>query len=127
MVRILIIVVIAVIAAALLYAATRPDTFRVERSTRINASPEKLIALISDFHQWEKWSPWENIDPAIQRTYSGATQGPGAVYAWAGNTDLLLRPYEVLSCVANPAILEVAHNSLRSFLQHRHMLVGGLA
>ena len=40
---------------------------------------------------------------------------------------LLLRPCEVLSGVPNPTILEVAHNALRSFLQHRHMLVGGLA
>jgi nucleotide-binding universal stress UspA family protein len=40
---------------------------------------------------------------------------------------LLLRPCEVLSGVSNPTVLEVAHNPLRGFLQHRHMLVGGLA
>jgi ATP-dependent DNA helicase RecG len=45
----------------------------------------------------------------------------------ASNFGLLLRPSKVLSGISNPAILEVAHNSLRSFLQHRHMLVGGLA
>lgn len=40
---------------------------------------------------------------------------------------LLIRPCEVLSCVANPAILEVANNTLRVLLQHRHMIVRGLA
>ena len=99
MLKLLASIVVAIIAAALLYAATRPNSFRVERSTRINASPEKLFTLISDFHQWENWSPWEKIDPAIQRTYtgpsqgrarpgSGPSQGPGAVYAWAGNKDI---------------------------------------
>ena len=88
MLKLLASIVVAIIAAALLYAATRPNSFRVERSTRINASPEKLFTLISDFHQWENWSPWEKIDPAIQRTYTGPSQGPGAVYAWAGNKDI---------------------------------------
>ena len=40
---------------------------------------------------------------------------------------LLLRPCEVSSRIANPTILEVAHNALRVLLQHRHVLVGGLA
>jgi len=100
MLKILATIVIAVIAAALLYAATRPDTFRVERSTRINASPEKLFTLISDFHQWENWSPWEKIDPALQRTYSGATQGRGAIYAWAGNKDIGQGRMEVTEAAA---------------------------
>jgi len=100
MFKILATIVIAVIAAALLYAATRPDTFRVERSTRINASPEKLFALISDFHQWENWSPWEGIDPALQRTYSGANQGQGAIYAWAGNKDIGQGRMEVIEAAA---------------------------
>ncbi|MEY2862139.1 MAG: hypothetical protein RL392_2597 [Pseudomonadota bacterium] len=105
MFKILLTIVIAVIAAALLYAATRPDSFRVERSTRINASPDKIFALISDFHQWEKWSPWEKIDPTIQRTYTGATQGPGAVYAWAGNKDIGQGRMEITEAAAPSKVL----------------------
>lgn len=76
------------IAATLLYAATRPDTFRIERSTSIHASPEAIFPLINDFHAWEAWSPWEKIDPQVKRTYSGAAQGTGAVYEWLGNKDV---------------------------------------
>ena len=76
------------IAAVLIYAATRPDSFRIERSATIKAAPEKVFPLINDFHQWEAWSPWEKIDPGLKRTYEGAASGKGAVYTWNGNKDV---------------------------------------
>ena len=98
-------IIVALIAAVLLYAATRPDSFRVERSIRINAAPDKIFPLISDFHQWEAWSPWEKIDPAIQRTYSGAASGKGAVYAWAGNKDIGQGRMEVVEATSPAKVL----------------------
>ena len=82
------IIIAILIAAILIYAATRPDTFRIERSTSIKAPPERIFPIINDFHQWEAWSPWEKIDPEIKRTYSGTTNGKGAVYEWRGNKDI---------------------------------------
>jgi hypothetical protein len=79
------IVVLVLLAGLLGFAATRPDTFRVQRSTSIAAPPQKISALIQDFHQWISWSPWEKLDPALKRTYSGAASGTGAVYEWEGN------------------------------------------
>jgi len=82
-------VVIAIlIAGILIYAATRPDTFRIERSTSIKAPPEKIFPLINDFHRWAEWSPWEKIDPAVRRSYLGADSGKGAAYVWMGNKDV---------------------------------------
>lgn len=74
------------IAAVLIFASTRPDSFHVERSTLIKAPPDKIFGLINDFHRWTAWSPWEGLDPAMQRTHSGAAQGVGAAYAWQGNS-----------------------------------------
>lgn len=88
MVRKLLLAMAVLIVLVLIYAATRPDSFRIERSTRIKAPPEKIFALINDLHQWEAWSPWEKIDPQIRRTYSGAASGKGAVYEWNGNKDI---------------------------------------
>jgi hypothetical protein len=61
------------------------DTFTVTRSAFIAAPPEAIFPLIEDLHRWQAWSPWEKIDPAMQRTYSGAAKGPGAIYNWSGN------------------------------------------
>lgn len=88
MLKAIVIIFAASIAAILLYATTRPDTFRIERSVSINAPPETIFPLIDDFHQWEAWSPWEKIDPGVKRTYSGAANGKGAVYEWLGNKDV---------------------------------------
>jgi uncharacterized protein YndB with AHSA1/START domain len=80
------VVLVVLIAAVLIFAATRPDTFSVQRSATIKAPPEKVFALINDFHSWPAWSPWEKLDPAMQRTHSGAAAGKGAAYAWLGNS-----------------------------------------
>jgi hypothetical protein len=80
------------IAAALLgllgYASTQPDTFVVERAVHIQAPPDKIYPYLADFRQWSAWSPWEKRDPAMQRRFSGAASGQGAVYAWEGNRDV---------------------------------------
>ncbi|MEO7754416.1 MAG: SRPBCC family protein [Terracoccus sp.] len=60
--------------------------FRVSRSTEIDASPERLHALVDDFHEWQKWSPWEGLDANLEREYSGPRSGVGATYAWSGNS-----------------------------------------
>jgi uncharacterized protein YndB with AHSA1/START domain len=83
-----IIVTVVLIAAIFIYAATRPNSFRVQRATSIKAPPEKIFLLINDFRQWAAWLPWEKIVPAIKRTYSGAANGKGALYEWSSNKDI---------------------------------------
>jgi uncharacterized protein YndB with AHSA1/START domain len=61
------------------------QTYTVERSTTIDAAPDRVFAQLADFHHWARWSPWEDVDPGMQRTYSGSPSGQGAVYAWQGN------------------------------------------
>jgi uncharacterized protein YndB with AHSA1/START domain len=82
------IVVAIIIAGVLIFAATKPDTFRVERSAVIKAPPEKIFAILNDFQKWGSWSPWENKDPAMKRTFGATTSGKGAKYAWEGNKDV---------------------------------------
>ena len=82
------IVVVVLLAAILIFAATTPDTFRVQRATSIKAPPEKIFPLINDLHGWDAWSPWEKMDPAMKRTFSGAASGKGAVYEWEGNHEV---------------------------------------
>ena len=84
------------IAVVLLLALTKPNTFAVQRAISIEAPAEKIFALINDFHQWGTWSPYENKDPAMKRSYSGAESGKGAVYAWDGNNNVGSGRMEIL-------------------------------
>lgn len=61
------------------------DTYTVARSVTVDASPASVYAQIANFHHWVDWSPWEGVDPAMVRTYSGPESGVGAQYGWTGN------------------------------------------
>jgi uncharacterized protein YndB with AHSA1/START domain len=81
----IVILLIMLTAAVFVFAATRPDTFRIQRRTSITAPPDKVFALINDFHNWNLWSPWEKMDLSMKKTHRGASSGRGAVYEWEGN------------------------------------------
>ncbi len=81
----IVLVFAVLIAVFLIIVALQPATFSVERTKVIAAPPDKPFALVNDFHEWTKWSPWEGIDPAMKRTYEGPPAGIGAKYSWEGN------------------------------------------
>jgi hypothetical protein len=85
---IIVLVIAALLAGVMIYATTKPDSFGVTRSTTVKAPPEKIFASINDFQQWRVWSPYENKDPAMKRTFGAVTAGPGATYAWDGNNEV---------------------------------------
>ena len=99
------IVIAVLIAAVLVFAATRPDNFRVERSVTIKAPPEKIYPYFDDFTRWAVWSPWERLDPAMKRTFSGPPTGAGAVYAWQGNSKVGEGRMEILESSPSSKLL----------------------
>ncbi len=93
--------VAAIIAIILILASMQPNDFKVVRSASMKAPAEKIHPLISDFHQWDKWSPWEKLDPNLQRTHSGAASGKGAIYHWKGNDKVGEGQMEILDTTPN--------------------------
>src|SRR5258706_7791020 len=93
------------IAAVLILAAIKPDTFSVRRVITVKAPPEKIFPLINDFHQWGSWSPYENKDPAMKRSFSGSADGKGAVYGWEGNRNVGSGRMEILDTSAPSKIV----------------------
>lgn len=61
------------------------SVFEVVRRAHIAADPARVHDLINDFQRWRSWSPWERLDPALERDYSGSDAGVGSRYAWSGN------------------------------------------
>lgn len=59
--------------------------FEISRSITVQAEAAAVHGLVNDFHEWPKWSPWEDLDPDLQRTYTCPDSGVGAHYAWLGN------------------------------------------
>ena len=94
-VTVAIILALAVVVILIL-AVTKPATLHVQRAIDIKAPAEKIFPLISDFHQWLSWSPYEKKDPAMKRTYGGADSGKGATYAWDGDKNVGSGRMEIL-------------------------------
>lgn len=69
----------------LVVIVTRPATYQVTRIGRMTSPPGAPFAEVNDFRRWTDWSPWEHIDPNLQRTYEGPSAGVGAKYSWQGN------------------------------------------
>jgi hypothetical protein len=104
-IAIIAVVLVIAIAIILILAATKPDTFSVQRATVVKAPPERIFPLINDFHQWGTLSPYENKDPAMNRSYSGAASGRGAIYAWEGNKNVGSGRMEILDASAPSKIV----------------------
>jgi uncharacterized protein YndB with AHSA1/START domain len=107
----------AAIAVVLFLASRKSDTFRVQRAAAIHAPPEKIFPLISDFHQWRAWSPYEDRDPNLERNYGGAASGKGAVYEWNGNKNVGSGRMEILDAPP-PGKVVIKLDFLKPFEAH---------
>jgi hypothetical protein len=101
-------VMVVVFAFLMGLAATKPKTFTLSRTTLIAASPVDIFPLIDDFHEWPRWSPWEKLDPNLQRTYGGTARGKGAIYSWQGNRTVGQGRMEIAeSCVNSRVVVDL--------------------
>lgn len=97
-------IIVLAILAILVIAALKPNSFRVERSIDINAPAEKIFPVLNDLRQQRHWSPWDQKDPAMKRTYSGAETGVGSKYAWDGNKNIGTGSQEITATNPNSKI-----------------------
>jgi hypothetical protein len=93
---------------------TDDGTYRVERSVDIDASADALFPYLVDFHRWLAWSPWEDLDPNLYRSYSGAETDVGAVYEWSGNREAGQGRMEIIDA-SPPSALSIQLDFVKPF------------
>jgi len=98
-------------------AASKPNTFRYERMTEVQAPAETVFALVNDFHRWKDWSPYEKLDPAMKRTINGSPSGRGAVYAWESQGDAGVGRMEITEST-NPSKIAIKLDFSKPFTAH---------
>ena len=80
------------------------DTYTVVRTATIDAPASELYERVVDLHRWESWSPWADLDPDMDLTYSGADAGVGAVYEWSGNSKAGAGRMEIVEVVPDERV-----------------------
>jgi hypothetical protein len=84
----ILIAVVAIVAAFAAFVALQPSEYRIARSATIAAPASNIFAQVNDFHKWDAWSPWAKLDPNAKTAFEGPSAGEGAVFAWAGNSQI---------------------------------------
>ncbi len=88
MIKKILFLVVAAMAAFAGYVAMQPPQYRVERSALMAASPAAVFDHVNDLKKWEAWSPWAKKDPNAKATFEGPSAGKDAVMGWSGNDDV---------------------------------------
>jgi carbon monoxide dehydrogenase subunit G len=117
MIKTIAIIVVVLVAGILILAATKPDSFRVQRATSIKAPPAKIFPYLNDLHNFGAWSPYEKKDPAMKRTFSGPASGKGAVYEWDGDKNVGKGRMEIAD-TATPSKVVIKLDFVRPFEAH---------
>jgi hypothetical protein len=85
MVKIVLIGLAVLLGIFPIVVAVQPSEYTVTRSAAVAAPASAVFPAVNDLHRWQRWSPWEGLDPAMKRTYEGPAAGVNATYAWVGN------------------------------------------
>jgi hypothetical protein len=109
--------VLLVVVALLLFAATKPNSFRVQRSITIHASQEKVFSLINDLHSWDSWSEDNAGNGTVQKIHSGPASGVGAAAEWNGSGRAGAAKMLITESVA-PSKVSVEVDWLKPFVAH---------
>ena len=89
-------ILIGVAGVLVLFVAvvtTRPSAYHVERKLEVAAPADVVFGVLNDLHQFAGvlvlfGSPWEKLDPHMQKTFEGPAAGVGQSYAWNGNKEV---------------------------------------
>lgn len=100
----ILVIILLLILVLVIFAMTKPNEFAIRRSISIHAPAEKVYALIADFREWPKWSPWEKLDPGMKKTLSGADMSKGAIYEWEGNKQVGAGRMEIIEALPSSRI-----------------------
>jgi Polyketide cyclase / dehydrase and lipid transport len=89
MLEIILIGVAGVLVLFVAVVAKRPSAYHVERKLEVAAPTDLVFGVLNDLHQFAGvlvlfGSPWEKLDPNMQKTFEGPGAGVGQSYAWSG-------------------------------------------
>ena len=101
-------IVIAIAALAVLLVVVGlflPRLAHVERSVSVKAAPSTVFTVLNSFRQFNRWSPWADIDPQMKSSFEGPESGVGARLTWSGNSSVGSGSQEIIDSQATSRIV----------------------
>jgi len=75
-------ILLALLVLFLLLGLLTSKHHTIVRETLIDAPQNMVHDQIYDLKKWDTWSPWEQSDATIKKTYGPTTAGKGSYYTW---------------------------------------------
>lgn len=75
-------IVVAIAVAVVVVGFLLPSEQFVSRSVVVEADQAEVFALVNDYRQFNRWSPWAAKDPDTKYEFSGPDSGVGAKMSW---------------------------------------------
>ena len=82
----------------------QPEEFKLVRSARMSAPPEKIFPHVNNLRLWDAWSPWAKLDPNAKNSFTGPESGVGASMSWSGNKKIGEGCMTIIASHANQSI-----------------------
>lgn len=108
------VILLGLVVAFVVVVAMQPTDFTIARSASMAAPVEEVFAQVNDFHHWEAWSPWLELDPNAKATFEGPDAGEGAVFRWAGNQEIGEGSMTILQSVP-PEVIRIRLDFVKPF------------
>ena len=77
-------VVLAMIVILTIVIAVQPDRAHIEKSIMINAPAAAIFPEVSNYQNFNAWSPWSKMDPEAKQTFDGPPGSVGSSMSWSG-------------------------------------------
>ena len=77
-------VVLALTVILVIVVAMQPESAHIEKSIVIDAPAASIFPEVSNYHNFNAWSPWAKMDPKAKQTFEGQDGSVGSTMSWNG-------------------------------------------
>lgn len=92
-------IIIGIIALIVIVAFAIPMKIVVEEKIQINAARSLIYENVSKFENFQKWSPWADLDPNQTSSIKGQDGTLGARYDWSSTSDEVGTGYQTITAI----------------------------
>ncbi len=92
------------LSGLLLYAAVQPPEYLIQREVTIKANPETIFPHLVNTKSVDEWMPWKDTDPQVKISYSGPSEGIGAISSWESPGQMGVGQAEVIEVIPNQLV-----------------------
>lgn len=112
---IIIYIIAGIILLFLLLGLAISNDMNYEKSVHINANAKQIWPSVSSHEGMDKWSPWNERDPDMEKTLTGDDGTVGAKQCWKSPVKNVGEGCQTISKIVKPTLVETKLEFIKPF------------